>query len=162
MNWVDITIIGIILISTVISLFRGFVREILSLAAWIVAFWAAATFVESAAALLEDYVSIPTARMVLAFIGVLIVALLACGLINHLIGRLIQKTGLSATDRMLGGLFGVLRGVALVAIAVLVAGLTTVPGAPWWQESQAVGPFETAALMIVDWLPPDLAKHFSY
>ncbi len=162
MNWVDITIIGIILVSTVISLFRGFVREILSLAAWLVAFWAAATFVGPAAALLEDYISIPTARMVLAFIGVLVVALLACGLINHLIGKLIEKTGLTATDRMLGALFGVLRGAALVLIAVLLAGLTTLPGAPWWQQSRAIGPFETVALMVVDRLPPDLAKDFSY
>ena len=162
MNWVDFTIIGIILISTVISLFRGFVREILSLAAWVVAFWAAATYAEPAAALLEDYVSIPTARMVVAFVGVLIVALVACGLINYLIGSFIEKTGLSATDRILGGLFGVFRGVAIVMIAVLLAGLTTAPGASWWQDSQVTGPFETAALMIVDWLPPDLAKHFSY
>ena len=162
MNWADITIIGIILVSTVISLFRGFVREILSLAAWIVAFWAAATFAEPAAALLEDYLSIPTARMVLAFIGVLIVALVACGLINYMIGSLIRKTGLSATDRLLGGVFGVLRGTALVTIAVLIAGLTAVPGAPWWQQSQVISPFETTALEIIDWLPPDLAKHFSY
>jgi membrane protein required for colicin V production len=162
MNWADITIIGIILVSAVISLFRGFVREILSLVAWIVSFWAAATFAPQAATLLQPYLSIPTARTVLAFIGVLIVALVLTGLVNYLIGSLIEKTGLSGTDRMLGGIFGVLRGVAIVAIAVLIAGLTEVPGASWWQQSRAIAPFETAALKIVDYMPPDLAKHFSY
>lgn len=162
MNWADITIIVIILVSTVISLFRGFVREVLSLVAWVVAFWAAATFAEPASGLLDPYVTVPTARTVLAFIGVLIAALILGGLVNHLIGLLIDKTGLTGTDRLLGGVFGVARGVAIVAIVVLVAGLTELPAAPWWQASQALGPFETAALRIVNWLPPDLAKHFSY
>ena len=162
MNWVDITIIGIILISTVISLFRGLVREILSLVAWVISFWAAATFAPQVSTLLEDYLSIPTARIVLAFIGVLVVALVLSGLVNTLIGRLIEKTGLSGTDRMLGGIFGLLRGVAIVAVVVLIAGLTRIPGASWWQQSQLIAPFETAALQIVDYLPPDLAKNFSY
>ena len=162
MNWADIAIIGIILISAVISLFRGFVLEMLSLMAWVVSFWAAATFAPQVATLLEDTVSMPTARTVLAFIGVLVVTLVLCGLVNYMIGRLIEKTGLSGTDRMLGGIFGLLRGVAIVAVAVLIAGLTQIPGASWWQQSQVIAPFETAALQIVDYLPPDLAKHFSY
>ena len=162
MNWADIIIISIMLVSTVISLFRGFVREILSLVAWIVSFWAAATFAPQVATLLESYLSIPTARTVLAFIGVLVVALLLSGLVNTMIGRLIEKTGLSGTDRMLGGIFGLLRGVAIVAVVVLIAGLTQIPGAPWWQQSQVIAPFETAALQIVDTMPPDLSKHFSY
>ena len=162
MNWADIIIISIMLVSTVISLFRGFVREILSLVAWIVSFWAAATFAPQVATLLESYLSIPTARTVLAFIGVLVVALVLSGLVNTMIGRLIEKTGLSGTDRMLGGIFGLLRGVAIVAVVVLIAGLTQIPGAPWWQQSQVIAPFETAALRIVDYMPPDLSKHFSY
>ncbi|MCZ6774036.1 MAG: CvpA family protein [Proteobacteria bacterium] len=162
MNWADIIIISIMLVSTVISLFRGFVREILSLVAWIVSFWAAATFAPQVATLLESYLSIPTARTVLAFIGVLVVALVLSGLVNTMIGRLIEKTGLSGTDRMLGGIFGLLRGVAIVAVVVLIAGLTQIPGAPWWQQSQVIAPFETAALQIVDYMPPDLSKHFSY
>ena len=100
--------------------------------------------------------------IVLAFIGVLVVALVLSGLVNTLIGRLIEKTGLSGTDRMLGGIFGLLRGVAIVAVVVLIAGLTRIPGASWWQQSQLIAPFETAALQIVDYLPPDLAKNFSY
>ncbi|MCZ6666590.1 MAG: CvpA family protein [Gammaproteobacteria bacterium] len=162
MNWADIIIISIMLVSTVISLFRGFVREILSLVAWIVSFWAAATFAPQVATLLESYLSIPTARTILAFIGVLVVALILSGLVNTMIGRLIEKTGLSGTDRMLGGIFGLLRGVAIVAVVVLIAGLTQIPGAPWWQQSQVIAPFETAALRIVDYMPPDLSKHFSY
>ena len=162
MNWADITIISIILVSAVISLFRGFVREVLSLLAWVAAFWAAASFARTIATWLEPYISVPAARLVLAFIGVLVATLLAAGLINHLVGRLIAKTGLSGTDRMLGALFGVARGAAIVAIGVFVAGLTQFPGASWWQQSRTLGPFESVALVAVGWLPPDIAKHFSY
>ncbi len=162
MNWADITIISIIAISVVISLFRGFVREVLSLVAWVAAFWVAAQFAVQAGALLEPYLTIHSARVVLGFVGVLVLTLLAAGLINHLIGKIIEGTGLSATDRTLGALFGVVRGAAIVVIGVLAAGLTTVTAEPWWQQSRTIAPFETAALIIVDWLPPDLAKNFSF
>ena len=162
MNVADVIVVSIIVISAVISLFRGFVREILSLVAWVVAFWCAFSFAEQAATLLTAYVSVATVRLVLAFISILVVALILTGLVNYLIGRLIDETGLSGTDRVLGALFGVLRGVAIVAIGVFVAGLTPLPGKPWWQESQTLVPFETLALRGVSWLPPDLSKHFSY
>ena len=162
MNWVDFTIIAIILVSTVIGLFRGFVREILVLTGWIVAFWAVATYAGPASALLEPYVASPLGRTVLAFIGIFILALVACGLLYNLIEKLIVKTGLSGVDRLLGGMYGVLRGAALVVIVVLIAGLTAVPGASWWQQAHTIAPFEVAALRIVDWMPPDMAKHFSY
>lgn len=162
MNWADITIACIILISVLISVFRGFVREVLSLLAWVAAFWVASTFGASASVLLEPYITIPTARIVLAFIGVLILTLMAAGLVNHLISQFMEKTGLSGTDRMLGALFGLARGAAIVIIAVLAAGLTTIPGKAWWQTSQLLAPFETAALYVLKWIPPDLAKYFSF
>lgn len=162
MNWADICIIGVIAISVLISIFRGFVREILSLVAWVAAFWVAAKLALPASDLLEPYLSVPTARVVLAFIGVLVAALLAGGIINHLIGKLIDKTGLSGTDRMLGAVFGLARGAAIIGLVVLAAGLTPVTGELWWQNARTIVPFERAALMIVQWMPPDLAKHFSY
>lgn len=162
MNWADIAILTIIGISALISLFRGFVREALSLVAWVVAFWIALTFTEQAAGLLADYVSMPTARRVLAFIGLLVASLIATGIINHLIGKLIDKTGLSGTDRMLGLVFGVVRGVAIVGVLVILAGLTPVPRDPWWTESVLMQHFEELALMVIGFLPADLVKHFSY
>jgi len=162
MNWADICILSIIAISLIVSVFRGFVKEVLSLLAWVAAFWVAATFAARASKLLEPYLTIPTARMVLAFIALLIASLLVCGLVNHLIAKLIDKTGLSGTDRLLGAAFGLARGIAIVMIAVLAAGLTQASGEPWWQESRVLPVFETAALSVADWMPPDLSKHFSY
>ncbi len=69
MNWADITIISIIVLSAVLSLFRGFVREVLSLVAWVVAFWAAMAFWHRVSIVIEPYLAIAFARMVLAFLG---------------------------------------------------------------------------------------------
>ncbi|MEQ8660084.1 MAG: CvpA family protein [Gammaproteobacteria bacterium] len=162
MNWADIAILAVILISVLVSILRGFVKEVLSLVAWIVAFWAAATFAAPASTLLEPYVALPTARLVIGFVAVLVAALLAVGLINFVIGKLLEGAGLSGTDRLLGAVFGFARGAAVVVIAVLLAGLTALPAEPWWREARIIAPFEAAALRVLEWLPPDLARNFSF
>lgn len=162
MNWADITIISIILLSAVLSLFRGFVREVLSLVAWVVAFWTAMAFWGRFAAVLEPYIAIEFARMVLAFLGVLIGVLLVFGIINFIVGKLLASTGLSGPDRLLGALFGVLRGGAIVTVLVVLAGLTPLPGEPSWSQSSMLGGFQSAAKLAIGRLPPEFGKHFSY
>ena len=162
MNWADIAILSIIGISALLSLFRGFVREVLSLAAWVAAFWVAFTFTEQGADYLTDYISIPSARYVAAFVVLLVATLFVIGIINHLVAKLIDKTGLTGTDRMLGMVFGIVRGVAIVGVIVFLAGLTPVPRDPWWNESILMGHFQELALIAISFLPPDLMSHFSY
>ena len=162
MNWADIAIVTIIGISALISLFRGFMREALSLVGLAAAIWIAVTFYNQAADLLVDYIAIPTGRRVLAFAAIVVVSLLVTGIINHLIGKLVDKTGLSGTDRMLGVVFGVVRGIAIVGVLVLLAGLTQVPSDPWWRESMLMTHFEQLALIAISFLPPDIMAHFSY
>ncbi len=162
MNWADITIISIIALSAVLSLFRGFVREVLSLLAWVVAFWAAMAFWGHFAALLAPYLALEFARMVLAFLGVLIGVLLVFGIINFIVGRLLDSTGLSGPDRLLGALFGVLRGAAIVTVLVVLAGLTPLPGDPSWSQSSMLVGFQSAAQLAIAQLPPEFGKHFSY
>ncbi len=162
MNWADIAILTIIGISALISLFRGFVREALSLVGLVAAIWIAITFYNPAAELLVNYVSVPTARRVLAFVVLVVVSLLVTGIINHLIGKMIDKTGLSGTDRMLGIVFGAVRGIAIVGVIVMLLGLTQVPHDPWWRESTLMKHFEELALIAISFLPPDLMTHFSF
>ncbi|MFP6682864.1 MAG: CvpA family protein [Gammaproteobacteria bacterium] len=162
MNWADIAILTTIGISALISLFRGFMREALSLVGLGAAIWVAVAFYNPAADLLADYVAIPTARRVLAFVSIVVVSLLLAGIINHFIGKLIDKTGLSGTDRMLGIVFGFVRGVAIVGAIVMLLGLTQVPQDPWWRESMLMMHFQELALIAINFLPPDLIAHFSY
>ena len=162
MNWADITIICIILLSAVLSLFRGFVREVLSLVAWIVAFWAAMAFWGQVAVMLAPYIAIEFPRMVLSFLAILVGVLLVFGIINFIVGRLMASTGLSGPDRMLGALFGMLRGAAIVTVLVVLAGLTPLPGDPAWAQSRMLVGFQSAALLAIGQLPPEFGKHFSY
>lgn len=135
MNWLDYVFIGIIVVSVAISLMRGFIHEVLSIVVWIAAFWISMHFARQLASSLEGYLHSPTLRLVLAFAGLFIAVLVLGGLVSYLAGTLVGKTGLSGTDRLLGMVFGGLRGVLIVGLLVLLAGLTSVPRENWWQAS---------------------------
>lgn len=162
MIWVDYVIIGIIATSTLVSLIRGFAREALSLASWFLASFIAWTFFRDLAVRLEPWLSTPSVRLGVAFALLLVVSLLIGSLINFLIAKLIDMTGLSGTDRMIGMLFGALRGVLLVIIIITLAGLTPLSSDPWWGQSTLISYFQELALMIKAELPSDVAKYFNY
>ena len=160
-NWADIIIIAIVLFSALISLFRGFVREALSLVSWVLAFWFALNFGHPLSDLLANYIKSPTLRMGAAFGGIFVVVLLACGIINFIISTLVDKTGLSGTDRLLGVVFGLIRGVLLVAALLLVARLTTpMADEAWWKSSALIQYFEPVEAWLQEFIPQDMVEHF--
>lgn len=161
-NWVDVVILSLILVSALLSLIRGFVREALSLAVWILAFWVAWTFFRELAFRMETMIATPSVRLGLAFALLMILSLAVGGLVNYLVIRLIQSTGLSGSDRFIGMIFGAARGILLVVVLVLVAGLTPFPADPWWQESALIPYFEELALWLRDLLPPEVAEKFQF
>ncbi len=162
MTWVDVAIVVIVALSAIISLLRGFLREALSLAGWIVAIWVALSFTDEVAALLADHVEALSIRQGIAFFSLLIAVLLVTALVNYLVGILVTKTGLTGTDRVLGIVFGVARGVLVVVILVVLAGLSDVPADPWWQDSMLLPRFEAIALDLKAALPPDVADRLRY
>lgn len=162
MVWVDYVIIGIIALSGLIGLMRGLVREALSLIAWIAAIWVALSFAHYFADALHAYIALPSVRLMAAFAILFVTTLILAALINYLIAQLVDKTGLSGTDHLLGVFFGVARGVIVVAILVLLAGATPLPKDPWWQASVLIDDFQNVALWLRSLLPPDIAKNFVY
>lgn len=161
-HWADIVILAIIGISALISLWRGFLREVLSLLAWVLAFWVAFTFTAFVAPLLDAYVEVRSVRFILGFTGLFVVTLLGVSLIGHIVVKLIGKTGLTGTDRMLGLLFGMARGGIIVLLLVLLAGLTQVPQDPWWREAKLLTHFQRTALWVRSYLPHSIAEHIRY
>jgi membrane protein required for colicin V production len=159
MLWIDYVIIGIIALSAIISVVRGFVKEVLSLAAWVLAFWVALTFSPQFSVLLSDYISTPSVSLFAAFAALFIVTLILSALVNHLIAAIVEKTGLSGTDRMLGVLFGILRGVAIVTLLVLLAAATPMPNDDWWQNAVLIEHFEKLAIWTRQFLPVGLAQY---
>lgn len=162
MIWVDYFILGVILLSGLLSLWRGFVKEALSLVTWIAAPVIAILFYEDFAPWFERWVSVPSARLALAFGILLVLVLILGGLVNYLVGQLVSKTGLTGTDRALGIVFGIARGVMVVGVLVLLAGLTQVPQDPWWKESVFLKHFVDLALWMRSFLPTDIAANIQY
>jgi membrane protein required for colicin V production len=161
MLWVDYGILGIIVISALMSIGRGFIREILSLAAWAIAFWVAMNF----SSLVDPFftaVTVPSMRKLLAFLTVFVAVLLLAALVNSFLGKLITATGLSGTDRALGIIFGAVRGAGIVSILVLLAGFTPLPKDPWWQQSMFLKYFQAAAIWIRQYLPDSIASMITF
>ena len=162
MIWVDYAILSVIGISALISILRGFVREALSLIGWVVAFWVSLTFADDVAVHLQQEIPVPSLRLAAAFLGLLLGSLLLAGAVNFLAAELVDKTGLTGTDRMLGIIFGVARGAAIVGVLVLLAGFTTVPQDPWWHESVLLRHFQAMAIEARGLLPEEVAANIRY
>lgn len=162
MNWVDFVILGILGISVLISLWRGFTHEALSLAGWVLAVWIAVTFSHHLEGLLRSQIETPSLRLIVSFAILFFLTLMIAGVITYLAVQLIKKTGLTGTDRVIGILFGLARGGVIVTVLVLLAGLTALPQDPWWHHSALLHYFEHVAVAMRGWLPPDIAKSIHY
>jgi len=162
MIWVDYLIIGIVGLSALISLMRGFVREAISLVTWILGFGIAWAYFRSSSVHLRAWVETPSLRLGLAFLILFLVVLILGGLVGFLVGQWVDKTGLSGSDQLLGMIFGAARRALLVAILVLLAGLTALPQDPWWQDSHLIVHFQRLAAWLLGLLPRDVAGYFRF
>ncbi|BBB29434.1 CvpA family protein [Neptunomonas japonica] len=141
MNWADWTILGIVGISGLFSIKRGFVKEALSLLTWVTAFVIARLFTDALATVLSDYIQTPSFRIASAF-GILFVLTLIVGaLVSNLVSLLVEATGLSGTDRILGMGFGLARGALVVVVLVALLGGTPAVLDAWWKESELIPHF---------------------
>lgn len=146
-TWIDWAIIAVVVISSLVSLRRGFVKEALSLCAWVIAGIVAWLFGGALAEHLVAYIETPSLRIIAACSLLFVATLLVGALVNFLVGELVRVTGLSGTDRVLGMVFGAARGALLVVIAVGLVSLAPVHEDSWWQQSTLVPHF----LMVADW-----------
>jgi len=158
----DYAVLTAISASVVLGLWRGVVSELLALAAWIVAFFVARVVAADVAGLLAGQIAEPGMRLAVAYLLVFVAVLLVFAIARMLISLLLKAVGLGLLDRLLGGAFGVLRGMLVVLAAVLVAGMTPLPKAEWWRDAMLAPPLETVILAAKPWLPVDAAKRIRY
>ena len=134
MGIADSIILGIIALSAVVSLWRGFVREAFSLVTWAAAFIVARLFSPHLDTYLTQTIEMPSLRMAAAFGLLFVTVLIAGAIIGKLIQLLVKATGLSGTDRVLGMVFGALRGVLVVTVLVALF-RPMIEDDEWWQAS---------------------------
>lgn len=162
MTALDYFVIAVVVLSVLISLVRGAVREVLSVACWVVAIFLAFEFSGIVATYLPASVSSPTVRSAAAFIATLLVSLLVLALISMLITRVIKQSPLSGVDRLLGAVIGLVRAVVILTALTLIAGFTAMPKEPFWREAKSRGPLETLAIIARGYLPRTVAARIHY
>lgn len=158
----DFVVLIIFTISVLLSIVRGIVRESLSLVGWIVAYMAAKIFAKDFVTVLPLSITDESLRMVISFSAIFLSVLIVMSMVTLLASALIRTVGLGSVDRFLGALFGFARGLLVVLLLVLSAGLTTLPQEPFWQKALLSKSLETGVIMIMPWLPQGLSRRVNY
>jgi len=162
MTHFDYAVLFVMLLSLLLGVWRGVVSEVLALAAWVTAFFAAQYFAVDAGELLDFALTKSLWRHFAGFLLVFVLVLVLFAFARRLMSKLLHLIGLRPLDRTLGALFGITRGLLVVWLAVLAAGFTQLPEKPWWREAVLAPPFETAVLAAKPWLPPELSDRIKY
>lgn len=158
----DYFVLAVMVISLLVGVSRGVVSEILALLAWVVAFIAARMWAVPVGNLLLADLPDPLWRQLAGFVAVFVAVLIGFALVRWVTTLLLKAVGLRPLDRVLGAMFGAARGVLVLFILVLLAGLTPLPQQQWWRQAMFAPPLETAVLAVKPWLPPELAKRIQY
>ena len=158
MSSIDYAFIAVIIISTLFSLLRGFVKEAISLGSWIIAMWVSSTFASNLTNFLPDSIENPAFKIGLAFVILFVATLILGVMVNILLNQVVNKTGLSGVDRALGMAFGLTRGILIVTVFVMLASLTGIQDMDMWKDSELVGRFQSLASWLQVYLPDNISK----
>ncbi len=158
----DYVAIGIVSLSLLFGLWRGVVGEVVALIGWVAGIMAAVEFGTPVGQSLFSGLTDPAIRTlagcVVIFVGVLVVM----SLVGMVVRSMVKALGLSISDRLLGMVFGLARGVLVIMVLVGLGGMTAAPKQPWWKNATLAQPLETAVLVARQWLPDDLAKRIRF
>lgn len=166
LSWVDWTILVVVIVSTLFSLKRGLFKEVISLLVWIVAVIVSLLFYQELAKILLPYIESASLRVLTARFLLFALCIIMGSVFMGLMGHLIKVSGLSSLDRILGMIFGALRGVVIVIICLML-GKSFLPlqQEVWWQQSVLIPHFSrmevwfsTMIIELKEWLLPLIVK----
>jgi len=144
MNPLDWALLGVFGVSILLGLLRGFMHEMISLTGWIAGIWLAFRFAAALSATLPFMADWPLARTAVVAALMVVGCVFAAALVGWLVRELVKAAKLSAADRALGGLFGLARGLLIVALAVFLVRDTALYREPLWRESLLLPHVESA------------------
>lgn len=162
MTSLDYAVLAVLALSALLGLWRGVVREVVSLAGWVAAIVATTLFAAQAAQLIPATFATPAVRSIIAGVAIFLVVLMVASICGLLLSRLLRVAGLGLADRMLGGAFGFARGALICVLFAVAVGLTALPREPFWRDAQVRGPLETAVVAAKPWLPRAVADRVRF
>ncbi|OQA32264.1 MAG: Colicin V production protein [Betaproteobacteria bacterium ADurb.Bin341] len=158
----DYVVLGIIAASLLLGLWRGVIGELIALAAWVLAFLAAVEWGGEIGDALLPGITDGSLRNLAGCAIIFVVVLILMAIVRLAVSGIIKALGLTLSDRLLGVVFGVGRGVLIAMILVIAGGMTSAPKQSWWRDALFSAPLETAVLVAKPWLPDDLAKRIRF
>lgn len=162
MTSLDYIVIVIVVLSALLGWWRGLVYEVLSLLSWVAAFLVARLLAASVLPYMPASLGSEAIRTAVAYAVLFAVTLLVGSIAAWALSKLVKFVGLGWLDRSLGVLFGAARGVLVVLLLVLLAGLTDLPKEAAWRNAWLSKPLEKTALLTRAWLPDNVAQRVHY
>lgn len=156
LDWILLAVLGA---SLLLGLWRGLVYEVLSVLGWAVSFYAAQWMASDVAAMLPMPSLSDPLRYAAAFVLIFVAALFAWGLLAFVVKKLVDAVGLRPIDRVLGAVFGVLRGVILLLAATVVVNMTAMKTSDWWTESRGAPLLSRVLKGLQPLLPEQFARY---
>lgn len=157
MDWIIISLIGF---SVLIGIWRGLAQELIALSTLVTSIWASIVYAPELDAAWTSSIPNEELRTLLAWVTIMTVVLIIGSLIRLLVGKLISATPLRLPNHLLGGLFGLTRGVLFLSVLVLFAHLTLLPKQPWWESSSTIPLLEKVTRYYLKWIPEDMKQSF--
>lgn len=162
MTGFDYVVLAVVGLSLLMGLWRGVVGELVALAAWALAIVASLHFGPLAGEWLFASLGDGSVRVLAGYAAVFVAVLVLMALIRMAMRQLVKALGLTVSDRILGAVFGLARGLLVVMVLVALGGMTAAPQQVWWKNAMFSAPLETAVLVARGWLPEDLAKRIRF
>jgi membrane protein required for colicin V production len=163
LNIFDLILLVIFILFIAVGMYRGFIKESLSLAAWFLAAASAWFFADKVGVLLRSLIAEPTLRVIAGFALIFVVVFVVMAIAKHYLHQFfMSRVYLKIPNYLLGGVIGGLRGGFVIVVAFLVMGLTTLPKQDWWRSSYLAPNIEIVALKCANYLPSDVARHIRY
>lgn len=156
MPLIDIIIIAFFAISILIGVYRGFVKEVLSVTSWVLAAVIAFKFGEQASVYVKPYIKQAPLDLAVAYVAVFLLTLIAFSVISHIISQIFSSSGMTGFDRSLGSIFGALRAAIVVAILIMVGRFMALDNQQWWLDSGFLDYFEPLVEWLKTFMPADI------
>lgn len=162
MSLLDIIVLLILVLTIVRGLMRGMVDTLFSLAAWLLAFLLGKWGALMVAPMLPIGVENPAIRYFAGFAIIFLVVLIGVLLLGHVLASLLKAVGLGGTDKLLGGVLGLAKGMVILVGLTLAAGLTSLPRTEFWQQATFSGALQAMAIRALPLIPGDMARYVRF